>query len=399
MLAYAAKSSVPMPMSETIEPQADTSDTQAADHWSRALRTETPAEFGRDVFWQSIPEVNRYYTVGACGGDERFPSWIDYCLDFLRGRLPVERMLSVGCGAGSLERFLAMRGAFRQCDAWDIASGAVETARRLALREGYTHIAYDVRDANTYVPPPEFYDAVWFNSSLHHVAELETVLAGISRSLKPGGFLFLNEYVGASVFDFPPRQREAMFAALDLIPKRFRRRFPDGAVVEQLALPTPAEVAAVDPSESVRSAEILGVVGDAFEVLACNPAGGTLLQFLLNGIAGNFQPEDPESMKVLDMILKIERTLIEVGDLPSDFVLVVARRREPPPPPRPRVRTVRPPAAPEPEPARSAEEVRLRAEIESLRAKLRQVESTRFWRAAHLYYAGRRRLRRWLGLA
>jgi hypothetical protein len=65
-------------------------------------------------------------------------------------------------------------------------------------------------------------------------------------------------------------------------------------------------------------------------VVECNPAGGTLLHFLLHGIAGNFRPEDPESMAVLDMLIRIERTLIDVGDLPSDFVLLAARRRQSP---------------------------------------------------------------------
>jgi hypothetical protein len=145
----------------------------------------------------------------------------------------------------------------------------------------------------------------------------------------------------------------------------------------------------------VRSAEIMDIVREMFDVVACNPAGGTLLQFLLNGIAGNFRPEDPDSMRVLEMLLSIESTLIDVGDLPSDFVVVAARRRDPPPPP-PACRSVEARVAEEAAPA-TAEEARLRAEVQRLRSTLRQIETSRIWRAAHLYYAAHRRLRRWLG--
>ena len=65
-----------------------------------------------------------------------------------------------------------------------------------------------------------------------------------------------------------------------------------------------------------------------FDVIACNPAGGTVLQFLLHGIAGNFRASDPDSIKVLDLLLQLEDTLIDVGDLESDFLVLVARRRE-----------------------------------------------------------------------
>jgi hypothetical protein len=382
-----------MSESEPIEPRSDRA-TQVADYWSHAL---TSAHFSRDLYWRSVPEVERYFTLRASGGDDRYPTWTDYCLDFLAGRTPVERMLSVGCGNGDLERFLARAGAFRECDAWDIAPGAIATARRLARKEGHPHIFYEVRDANTAEMPPERYDAVWFNHSLHHVEALETVLAGISRSLKPGGLLFLNEYVGANAFDFPPRQREVLLAAFDLIPRRFRRHRQSGAVAERLGLPTAAEVAAADPSESVRSSEILDVVRDTFDVIACNPAAGTLLQFLLNGIAGNFRSDDPESIRVLDMLLAIESTLIDVGDLTSDFVVLVARRREPPPPPRPR--RPAPPALPPDTLSRTAEENRLHNEVEVLRATVREIESSRAWRIVQLYYSAHRRLSRWLGRA
>jgi SAM-dependent methyltransferase len=322
---------------------------QVADLWSRNLAGS--AEFSPDVYWLAVPEVYRSYIRAATRG-RREDSWVNDCVaEFLAGRTPVERMLSIGCGAGSLERHLQDLSAFRECDAWDIAPTAVETARRLAREQGRQGIHYDVRDANTPgfllspISPEAHYDAVWFNSSLHHIEALERVCEGVARSLKPDGWLFVHEYVGPSVFALTPRQKQVIRAAFDLIPERFRRTGPS-TLAEAPAIPDPVQVMAVDPSEAIRSADILEVVGHYFDVVECNPAGGTILQFLLQGIAGNFRPEDPESMEVLDLLLRIDRTLVGVGDLQSDFVVLAARRREPPASPRPAPPREAPPPRP-----------------------------------------------------
>ncbi|MBT3529729.1 MAG: hypothetical protein HOA33_14355 [Gammaproteobacteria bacterium] len=51
------------------------------------------------------------------------------------------------------------------------------------------------------------------------------------------------------------------------------------------------------------------------------------MQFMLDGIAGNFRHDDEDSRKVLDLIFKIEDTLVESGDLPPHFAMIVAKPR------------------------------------------------------------------------
>lgn len=372
---------------------------QVADLWSRKL--DDAGEFSADVYWLAVPEVYRNYIRAATRG-RREDSWVDHCVaEFLAGRTPVERMLSIGCGTGALERHLGLLSAYRECDAWDIAPSAIETARRLAREEGLRNIHYEVRDANSAellagpTAPEARYDAVWFNSSLHHIEALERVCEAVARSLKPDGWLFVHEYVGPSVFRFQPRQKQVIRAAFDLIPERFRWWSDSSGISQAPAIPDPEEVAATDPSEAIRAADILDVVNHYFEVVEHNPAGGTVLQFVLQGIAGNFRSEDPESIEVLNLLMRIEKTLIDIGDLQSDFVLLAARRRHPPAPPRPIPASSPPPepapaplAAAEPEPPPSAVpggEIELR----QLRATLRAIESSRAFRVVRLYWKAR----------
>jgi len=298
--------------------------TDVAEHWSsEEFRV---GAFSPEVYWLAIPEVSARWQERAAGRPG--VAWEEHCLSFIPPeRRPADRMLSLGCGFGALEQALWRRGAFRQCDAMDVAPGAVEGARRNAAEMGIDNVTYSVADINAIQLERNAYDAVWFYMSLHHVEALEHVCEQVARCLKPDGFLFLNEYVGATRFAFPPAQIEAIQAAFSLIPPRYRHLYgrPDAPIRDSFTPPDPQAVALDDPSESVRSGEIVEIVKRYFTIEEYRPLGGTLLQFLLASIAGNFRTADPMSIRVLEMLFNIEDVLIETGHLTSDFVLIVAR--------------------------------------------------------------------------
>ena len=85
-----------------------------------------------------------------------------------------------------------------------------------------------------------------------------------------------------------------------------------GAALEKTTanLPTERSVIAVDPSEAVRSAEIVPVLQQYFDLVELRPLGGTILQFLLADIAGNFQ-QDEAGAQLLEMLFAIEDALID----------------------------------------------------------------------------------------
>jgi ubiquinone/menaquinone biosynthesis C-methylase UbiE len=298
--------------------------SRVADHWSEVFSESLAELVSRQNYWLAIPEVqaryNRLATDGKCG------SWIEFCLSEHLGKtLPVERMLSIGCGNGDLEIGLAGLNAFRGFDAFDIAEGAISAACSRAKDKQISTINFQVQDVNRLSLQSNRYDAAWFNMSLHHIEALEPVCAEVAGALKPTGFLFVNEYIGPSRFKFTERQKEVLGLANKLIPKRYRRLSPTSRWYRSSPpVPDPAEVFHVDPSEAVRSAEIMKVLPQYFEIISLRPLGGTILQFLLGTIAWNFRTEDPDSIKVLNMLFAIEDTLIEIGDLQSDFALIVA---------------------------------------------------------------------------
>ncbi len=348
---------------------------QDIERTARCWSEQKAWKVGRGLYWTELPAVLRRLNAKVSGDPNT--DWVTYTLNtYLAGRLPLERCLSLGCGKGGLERHLASLGAFTACDAYDVAPGAIDTACQLAAAQGYQHIRYAVADINRLELPERSYNVVWVSGAMHHFARLERICAQIQRSLKSQGLLILNEYVGLSRFQFSVRQREIMQAALILLPLRYRRLAPeriegdlarspgrkgiqwllrrlidkirdrDLLVAIQrrwatyqaaqhktdlfkrtLTFPTVRDVVAADPSESVRSGEILDVLPRFFELVEVKKLGGGLLQFLLDGIAYNFEENDPQAMMMLDLLFQIEDRLMACGELKSDFVYVVARSR------------------------------------------------------------------------
>ncbi len=98
-----------------------------------------------------------------------------------------ERILDVGCGTGHLTAQIAEAGAL----VTGIDSSA-EMIRR--AQEKYPHLQFRVMDARE-IAFQESFDAVFSNATLHWIREPECVVAGIARSLRPGG-RFVAEFGG-----------------------------------------------------------------------------------------------------------------------------------------------------------------------------------------------------------
>ena len=58
--------------------------------------------------------------------------------------------------------------------------------------------------------------------------------------------------------------------------------------------------------------------------------GGTLLQFLLANIVGNFDESKEQDRKILDELCTQEWNYIKEGKLDSDFAVIVAKQKPKP---------------------------------------------------------------------
>jgi 2-polyprenyl-3-methyl-5-hydroxy-6-metoxy-1,4-benzoquinol methylase len=242
---------------------------------------------------------------------------------------PVPLALSVGCGFGVFERSAAGTGVAQKFEAFDISASAIAQARVYAAEAGLgDRISYSVMDLNTEDLPSARYDAIFGVSSIHHLFALESVFRRCRDALKPGALLFLDDYIGPSRFQCSPRAVQTINRLLKALPSKYRLNvYLNGQTTDSYKNPSISWFEEHDPSEAVRSAEILPVLSYYFDIVDFRPYGGSILHMLLSGTAGNFDSNAENDVALLEIMAILEETLEEFGVLQADFASIVARPR------------------------------------------------------------------------
>jgi len=282
-------------------------------------------EIGRGIHWTEHTAVQQRINQMVSGSPHTDP--YRHLIAFLKSRgvaLPLGRCLTLGCGGGELERGLAKYNLCRRHDAYDISPGSIELAQQTAHEQRLHHIDYQVADINRIAIPPDTYDVVFAVMSAHHFSDLEDIFSQVRRSLKPGGLFFLNEFVGPTKFQWTDRQLEIVNGLLQVLPPAYRM-MKDGQWKTSVQRPTLPEMDAIDPSEAVRSGEILNALSLFFNIAEKKDYGGTILHLLLEGIAFNFNGAPAGSgMRLLQTLFDVEDQLLQLGDITSDFSVIIA---------------------------------------------------------------------------
>lgn len=320
------------PWSRGRKPAADAGDRAApdrakvADFWAGQVGTW---RIGGARHWTELRRIQEVINRRV-SGDPAVDPYLHFLRSRLEGRLPVASALTVGCGGGDLERGLCQYGFALHHDAIDVSPVSIEKAVAAAREAGFGHLRYTVGDGNAIRLERASYDVVFGVHSIHHLLELEHVFGQIAGALRPDGLLFMNEFVGPTRFQWTDRQLEVVNGLLRALPEKLRVSVVDGRVKREMRRPTVEEMLATDPSEAIRSGEILRAAETFFEILEVRPYGGTVLQLLLDDIAGNFAGPEEEVGLLLDALCDLEWALIRSGDLPSDFAVVIAKPRSRP---------------------------------------------------------------------
>ncbi len=296
-------------------------DARVDEIWSQDP-TEEAEENGR--YWMAHPSVRARVNRLATGDESR--DAYDRLATLARDRgiaVPFRHAVSLGCGFGALERDLYGRGLFARMDAYDLARGAIDEASRQAEALGMSGLRFHVADLERVRFRPRSVDVVVAHSAVHHVERLEALFEVVRRCLRPDGLFHLNEFVGPTRFQWSDRQIELTNRFLAGLPERLRR-LPSGKPKEDLRRPTVDEMVAADPTEAVRSAEIMDVLGRTFDIVEVRKLGGALLHLALGGIAQNFDPDDEAEARLLSDLFATEDGALADGSIGSDFAVIVA---------------------------------------------------------------------------
>lgn len=265
---------------------------------------------GGMMTWMAEPSVRRYINQSVTGSPDIWPiEWLQRWV----GQQPLAHCLSLGCGDGALERDLARKGLCGHIMGLDISHTAIEIARAQAVEAGTQHLEYATADLNALRLERASLQAAFFHQSLHHVEALEHCLAVIRDALVDDGFLYLDEYVGPSRSEWRPRLLAEAQAVYQLLPREVRRR-------SRLKLPVDWR----DPTEAIRSSDILPTVRSLFRVVEERPYGGNLFSVIyphlrFEGVSAALREQ------VLDTIVAAEREHLQSGRQSFYTVLICSR--------------------------------------------------------------------------
>jgi SAM-dependent methyltransferase len=215
--------------------------------------------------WMAEEVVRRYINSSVTGSPDLWP------IEWLRTRIPspFSSALSLGCGEGALERDLLSKRLCTHLLGIDISSEALALARERASASGLTGVEYRQGDLNKLDLPVSSFDAAFFHQSLHHVEDLDSCLSATVSALRPGSTVYFDEYVGPSRADWSRTLIQGASEVFERLPAAVRRS-------RRLKLPVDWR----DPTEAVRSSEILEAVSRHLEITLRRDYGGNFLSVI-----------------------------------------------------------------------------------------------------------------------
>lgn len=291
---------------------------RTAEFWNE--RHQDPEGEAHDNFL-SHELVQAYMSLRAFGSVVGQIQTIRY--EILKRTKPGSRILSVGCGLAEKERFFAEKLPDREFVALDLADRIVQAGRAENERRGITNLEIGVGDFNDLELEADAFDLVLGMGAIHHIEQLEHFWASVAKCLRPGGVLIAQEYIGTSRFQWTDAQIEAGNRALrEIVPRAHQVHH------QEVERPSVEAMIAIDPSEAVRSAEIIPTAHAAgFNVTGFCSGGGALLQPVLMYQISTFDQQNWSHNRILAQLFEEEDRLMAAGVLTDDFAMFLA---EPP---------------------------------------------------------------------
>jgi SAM-dependent methyltransferase len=294
---------------------------RVADYWA------TNHKISKYRSWLEHPTVIRYVNRRITGDPElNGVTW------FQRKYLPetVDVGLSLGCGFGAFERAAIEMKIAHRFHANDLSPGAIATATAEAANAGMSErIEYSVINMDADVLPCDAYDVVFGLASIHHVFNLEHLFKRVRASMKPGALFYLDEYIGPSRFQTPAAAITLINDIRAILPAKLRYDLfsQDGSLISTYSPSGVEHFELHDPSEAVRSSEIVSVLKMYFDIVEYRPYGGTLLHMLLTGITGNFDENNEDDDTLLKLLTLMDVHLEHQLGGPDHAVIVARPKR------------------------------------------------------------------------
>lgn len=278
-----------------------------ARHWS------TSRSAPRTRWWMH-PAILRHINTVVSGTPVNGPwAGLERRMRQLAPRGTFARGLSVGCGNASKELHLLHEGIVEHFDLFDLSRDRVERGRSAAVRQGVSERAtFHLQDAFA-LDLDDQYDLVYWNNALHHMYDVREALVWSRERLRPGGWLVMDDFVGATRFQWPDAHLKIANRVRQSLPERLMRdpANPQQCCPTCVTRPGLNRMLASDPSEAADSGNILPALTQVFPDAQITLTGGVIYNLALENIIANF--DDIEDAALLQELLTHDAELAAQG--------------------------------------------------------------------------------------
>ena len=301
------------PVAAQTADAGDSSETESqalrvtARHWATSTT-------GRNTRWWMHPAILRHINTLVCGSPVDGPwAGLERRMRTLADEGNFPRGLSVGCGCAPKELHLLQEGIVGHFDLFEISPERAALAKASAVQRGIAARA-NFQECDAFAQDlDDQYDLVYWNNSLHHMFDVRRVLLWSRERLRPGGWLVMDDFVGATRFQWPEAQLEIASKVRRSLPKRLLRdpAHPQYFCPTDMTRPSLASMLATDPSEAADSENILPVLRQEFPDAQIILTGGVVYHLALNDVIANF--DDIEDADRLQALLEYDAALAAQG--------------------------------------------------------------------------------------
>jgi SAM-dependent methyltransferase len=293
-----------------MDVQSEAYAARVAQKWATADRTIRS-------FWQNpviMAEIRRRIT-----GDSKMSPELYFKRQYCPA--PLRTAISLGSGDGQLECSLVDVGVCENILGIDISPERVQRAQSRVPQRLRGRVNFLCANLETWRPDSGRVDLVVVKSILHHIQDLEGWCQLFLDILDPRGFVYVDDFIGPTRFQWTEQQLSIINALLTALPSDLKIDLTSATrqLKERVGRPNLSRFIAADPSEAIRSSEIVAVLDQHLHCREFKPYGGAIFHMLFSRIMGNFQDRDD----IVRLILAFEAILMDAGVIGSDYLWAV----------------------------------------------------------------------------
>lgn len=289
---------------------------KAKEYWDNYHEEE------RTRWWHS-PEIIRHFNKNICG--KPLDGWNAGGFELLKGYLhgkKIEKAISIGCGSAWKEIELIKSGLVSSILCYDLSENMIKKAQENACRANVEkQMCFICGDVFKSMEPNTEFDLVFWDNSLHHMEDARQAVQFSYKILKENGFLYCNDYIGASRFQRTDMEMAIVNGIRLYLPDEIFIK-PDGGVYQRFYVgPTVEQIINMDPSEAADSENIIPAIKENFVHTDIRYAGGLIYLVCMEDIIHNITEDDP----LLNYLLELDDQTIKFGL--SQYAVILAQKR------------------------------------------------------------------------